>query len=384
VAEKILYVDDNRKVLESYKRQLRKKFDIEVAQSGEQGLDLFKEHGPFAVVVSDMRMPGMDGLEFLIEVKKINPDTVRMILTGYADLQTAMNAVNKANVFRFLVKPCPPKKFAQNLYEGIKQYKLIMAEQRLIKKTFSGSVRLLIQVLKLVSPSSLNRANRIIPYVKHIATELELSNIWQFELAAKLSQIGCLALPKKILDKVNAGLTLSSEEQKIFNYHPYIGYKLLLNIPRLETIAKIIKGEKEYFGIYVAPEKNLTQDDIIGLGTQIIRVALDFDQMMLSNLSPEEALFKMRQQPDEYNQKLIDILETFDFAGNKKVVKKLEIKDLKVGMYTDEDILAQDETVLVAKGQELTYIVLENLKDISETIGVIEPIRVRLLVREKK
>jgi len=380
MAEKILCVDDNPQILETYKRQFKQQFNIEVAQSGEQGLEIFKERGPFSVVVSDMRMPGMDGLEFLIEVKKINPDSVRMILTGYAELETAMDAINEGNIFRFLVKSCLPEEFAQALYAGVRQYKLIMAERELLKDTLSGSVKLLTEILRLVSPSSLNRANRITPYVKHIATELELPNRWQFELAAKLSQIGCLALPEKILDKVNTGSTLSEEEQRIFDYHPSIGYELLLNIPRLETIARIIKGEKKYFGIYLEPEEDLTQEKIIVLGAQILRIAFDFDQLMLSELSPEDALSKMRQQPDEYNQKLIDALETFDFGENinKTFVKKLEIKDLKVGMYTDEDILAKDKTVLIPKGQELTYIILESLQDISETIGVIEPVRARI------
>ena len=316
MTEKILCVDDNPNILAAYKRQLRKQFDIESAQSGVQGLEVLDNKGPFAVVVSDMRMPGMNGIQFLAKVKERSPNSVRMILSGYMDLQTGIDAVNEENIFRFLVKPCPPEKFAKALNAGIRQYQLITAEQELLverellKDTFTGSVKVLTEILSMANPTAFSRASRITSYVKHITAELQLPNLWQFELAAKFSQIGCVALPDDTLNKIYTGLLLSYDEQEMFTSHPLIGYKLLADIPRLEAIARMIRGQQKSIGVYIDCEEDLTEEDIIGLGSQILRVSLDFDQMVVSGLSHKDALSEMYRQEDEYNPQVLAALES--------------------------------------------------------------------------
>ena len=121
MSEKILFVDDEENILSAIKRQLRKQFDLEFTLSGQKGLDIIKQKGPFAAVVSDMRMPVMDGIKFLSNVREISPDTVRIMLTGNADTQTAVDAVNEGNIFRFLVKPCSSETLSKSLNAGIKQ-----------------------------------------------------------------------------------------------------------------------------------------------------------------------------------------------------------------------------------------------------------------------
>src|SRR5439155_4803424 len=111
--DKILCVDDELNILKAYQRVLNGPFLIETATSGQDGLALVSADDPFAVVVSDMRMPGMDGIEFLRKMKEVAPDTVRMMLTGNGDQQTAIDAVNKGNIFRFLPKPCSPEDLGQ-------------------------------------------------------------------------------------------------------------------------------------------------------------------------------------------------------------------------------------------------------------------------------
>src|SRR5829696_4359 len=135
---KILCVDDERNVLEAYQRSLRKEFHIEIATSGAEGLAAVESQGPYAVIVSDMRMPGMDGIRFLAKVKEKAPDSVRIMLTGNADQQTAIEAVNEGNIFRFLTKPCPPETLAKALSAGLQQYWLVVAEKELLEKTLSG------------------------------------------------------------------------------------------------------------------------------------------------------------------------------------------------------------------------------------------------------
>jgi len=134
VPEKILFVDDEPLVLDAIRRILRDKFQICIAEGGEKGLAAVKENGPFAVVVSDMRMPGMNGAEFLSRIRKDAPDTVRMLLTGFTDLQAAIAAVNEGNIFRFLTKPCKKEELVGAINLGLDQYRTAVAEKKLVKK----------------------------------------------------------------------------------------------------------------------------------------------------------------------------------------------------------------------------------------------------------
>ncbi len=120
MTDKVLFVDDDMNILASFRRRLGRRFDIATVPGGEQGLEVLEKDGPVAVVISDQRMPGMDGIQFLTEVKKRAPDTVRIMLTGNTDLTTAIKAVNEGSIFRFFTKPCPPEEMASAIEAGLK------------------------------------------------------------------------------------------------------------------------------------------------------------------------------------------------------------------------------------------------------------------------
>jgi DNA-binding NtrC family response regulator len=128
--EKILFVDDDANILAAYKRNLRKQFDILTAPSGEEGLSLLQAEGPFAVVLSDLRMPGMDGFEFLSRVKERSPDSLCIMLTGHAELQSSLRAVNEGYIFRFLTKPCKMDILATAIRSGLSQYEQNLERRR--------------------------------------------------------------------------------------------------------------------------------------------------------------------------------------------------------------------------------------------------------------
>ena len=132
--DKVLLVDDDAMVLAGIKRHLRKEFRIETALSGEEGLKRIEESGPFAVIVSDYSMPGMNGIEFLCRVKKTDPDTVRMMLTGSADMSTAIKAVNEGSIFQFHPKPCPAETLGKAIQSGIEAYRKTTTHQSQLKK----------------------------------------------------------------------------------------------------------------------------------------------------------------------------------------------------------------------------------------------------------
>ena len=132
---RVLFVDDDPKVLAGIRRQLRKRVPIETVDSGSAGLEAISDKGPFSVVVSDYCMPEMNGIEFLARVRQTAPETVRMLLTGSADLQAAIQAVNQGNIFRFLTKPCSPEQLMEALDSGIKQYRHTRRERKFNQRT---------------------------------------------------------------------------------------------------------------------------------------------------------------------------------------------------------------------------------------------------------
>jgi len=379
MTDKVLLVDDDENVLAAFGRALGKQFHLETAPGGEKGLDAIRERGPFAVIVADMGMPGMNGIQFLARVKQYSPDSVRMMLTGNADLQTAVDAVNEGNIFRFLTKPCPSERLASMLDAGIQQYRLIVAERELLEKTLKGSVKILTEILSLVNPVAFSRASRITRYVKHIVEQLQVSRLWQFELAAMLSQIGCVALPPDLLEKVYAKQPLSEKECNMFSSHPSVGGELLVNIPRLQPIAHMIEGQQKPFGDFPAPDDATREEATTGLGSQILKVALDFDELVVQGSSYRGALGALRRRANEYNPKVLGALENIQKAEHAEAVKMVGIRELGAHMVADENIRAKNGLLLVSKGQEITAPLLIRLRNFSEGVGVVEPFRVRVI-----
>jgi response regulator RpfG family c-di-GMP phosphodiesterase len=368
--EKILCVDDDANILDSYRRQLRKQFHIETAQGPERGLAALKASGPFAVVLSDMRMPGMNGIQFLAQVRVLAPDAVRVMLTGYADVDTAIAAVNEGNLFRFLSKPCPPEVLSTALEACVRQYRLVLSERELLEKTLGGSVKVLTEILGLVNPAAFSRASRIRRSVQQMVRALELPNGWQFELAAMLSQIGCLTLPHEILEKIEAGQPLSWEEQEMFASHPSIGRNLLANIPRLELISRMIETQQAH---YLPASGEPQQQDQAQLGGQMLRVALDLDRLLMQGRSPRAAIGELHKRRGEYDPRLLAALDQSDDGRTFSTVRSITVRELAVGMILGESIHAKSGLLLVARGQEVTQPVLERLRSFSMKIGIVEP-----------
>lgn len=381
--DKILFVDDDANLLAAVKRRLRKEFDIAAAVGPEQGLEMAQTDGPFAVVVADMRMPGMNGIEFLSEIKLRSPDTVRMMLTGNADLQTAIDAVNEGNIYRFLTKPCPQEIMVRALEAGLEQYRLITAERELLEKTLMGSLKMLSEILSLVNPLAFSRATRVRRYVQHIGQQRQSPpGWWQYEVAALLSQIGCVTLSADLLDKVYARATLSDDEQQAVANHPVVASNLLSKIPRLEQIAQMVANQQKPFCLFPTLETLPAADKAIAFGAQILKVVLDFDQFVINGMSKQDALARLRTHPEEYNPELVAQLSGFHLDDVGEIAKMLRVKDLKTGMIADSDIRAHNGLLLVPKGQEISYPVLERLRNFARQIGIVEPVRVLVQQQE--
>lgn len=141
MTRRILFVDDEPNVLQALERQLRKQFEVLTAEGPVLGLEALKKEGPFAVIVSDLRMPVMDGIRFLAMAKEALPDSVRIILSGQGDFAAAIDAVNEGSIFRFLTKPCPTDHLIKALAAGLEQYRLVHAERELLEELSAEALR---------------------------------------------------------------------------------------------------------------------------------------------------------------------------------------------------------------------------------------------------
>jgi response regulator RpfG family c-di-GMP phosphodiesterase len=237
---RVLCVDDEPNVLDGLTLHLRRVYDVVTAAGGAAALDLIRAQGAPAVVVSDMRMPGMDGNALLGAVRRIAPDTVRLLLTGRADLDSAIAAINDGQVFRFLTKPCAPPELLAAVGAAADQHRLITAERVLLEQTLHGSIAALVDVLSLTSPVSFGRATRIRQLAGDLADRLGMPDRWQIEVAAMLSQLGCVTLPRDVAEKVYHGRFLTPDEQAMVAGLPAVTERLLAHIPRLEDVRAIL------------------------------------------------------------------------------------------------------------------------------------------------
>ena len=377
-AGRVLFVDDEPNILEAIKRGLHKRVAaIHTATSGAEALKLLNEVGPFALVVSDMRMPVMNGAQLLAKVREQAPDTVRMILSGQSDFQSTIAAVNAGHIYRFLCKPCPADQLLPAVEDGLRQHRLITAEKVLLEQTLSGSIKMLIELLGMVSPSASSRAARLQRYVLDLATALALPPRWQWSTAAYISQIGCVTLPKEILAKVDAAQALGDDERRLYESHPEIAQKLLATIPRLEDIAAIVRVQ---FGAanFAGKPEDMSQWDVRSAGELLLRTAVEFDRSVVRGTSREAAVEALRTSKLGLPPSVVKALLTLKVSGREFTQRQVRLKDLAPGMILDEDLVSLRGIRLIPSGQEVTRTVIVRLTSIADGVGVAEPFRVRV------
>jgi len=358
MSEKVLLVDDDSNVLEGYRRSLGREFSLETAVGGNDALVLAETKGPFAVVISDMRMPEMDGVQLLSRIKSMSPDTIRVMLTGVTDRDTAVNAINEGNIFRFLNKPCSKELMAKTITAALVQYRLVTAEKQLLEQTLSGALQVLTEVLSLVNPAAFGRAERARRYIHHIVIAMGLGNPWQYEVAAMLSQLGCVTLAPETIDAVYQGEPLSESEQTQYDAHPSVAYSLLSKIPRLEPIAWMISHQNR-----PVSEREEAEVGEMRQGAEILRMILTYEQAIHRGDSRTEAAHQLARQNSNFSPEFFQALVTLDPNAEESERLKCRIEDLKPGMIILDEVRSFSGTLLVSKGQEVTPAVIMKLKN---------------------
>lgn len=374
--ERILFVDDDPNLLQGYRRRLCRVFRFDTALGAELGLQTIAREPEYAVICADMRMPGMNGIDFLRHVKDRSPDSVRLMLTGTADLSVAQLSVNKGRVFRFLTKPCPPDQMAEALVEGVQKYRLEKAEKDLLGRTLKGCVDVLAEVLALSNPVAFSQASLIRDYVGEVCRELQLKDVWQFEVAALLSQIGCIVLAPEILERLYRREPLREEEKEAFDAHPSLGGKLIGKIPRLEEVAKSIAYQEKRFDGSGNPLDSRKGEDI-PLGGRILKVVCDQVTLESAGIAPLEAIQRLGQRFGWYDPRILKALSAAVRHRHQLQPLNVAVSELYPGMILDQDVSSSSHRLLLGKGHTVTSLLCERLQseegDSSATIRVLAP-----------
>lgn len=377
--KKILFVDDDPNILAALQRQLRKQFDVETAPGPREALEVLKDGTGFAVVVADMRMPEMDGVEFLVKVRHQAPDVVRMMLTGNADQATAVEAVNSGRIFRFLNKPCDTDLLSDALKACIQYYELLHHEKELLEKTLNGTINLLTEILAVNDPKIFSQAQHLRDNTRMLVQHLQLENAWQYEAAASLSQIGQAAVPREVMLKVRVGHPLSSKEQDMFTRIPSVGAQLLSQIPRMEGVCKMILYQNKQFDGMGYPNDSVSGTGIV-LGARILKALADMLQLEGQGIMRHEALDQLRLRKGWYDPEILEAIATcFKIKlapicedGKKSV--PLAFATLRVGHVLVSDIETKDGVLIVSKGNSITPALIHRLRNFSSLSGIREPI----------
>lgn len=369
---KILAVDDEPNYLKALRRNLDESFEMLTATSGAVALEIARDEPDVAVVLSDMRMPAMNGAEFLRRVRVPLPDATRVLLTGYADVESAKAAVNQGGIHRFLTKPIPADELAAALDEAVRQHEVRSAERELLEGTLHGAVKVMAEVLSLVSPLAFARAQRLERLVGAAAGVLEVRNVWQVEVAALLSQLGAVTLPSELLEAVYTGDDLTPVEERAFSEHPDVGARLVREIPRLGPVADMIaRSEAE-----PAAQVDLTDD--LAVGTALLQAAGQLDRLLDAGVDRHKALERLRRPGNPGWRRVLDALGTVELEPIGDRVASLHVAELRPGMVLDEDVHTGTEVLLMTHGQRVTTTMIERLERYADSVGVDEPIRVRI------
>jgi response regulator RpfG family c-di-GMP phosphodiesterase len=369
ISDLILLVDDEPNVLLGYERVLHGEFKTHSAVGGAAALNSIRTRGPYAVVLSDMRMPEMDGIQLFTKVKTVAPDTIRIMLSGYADLKTALSAVNEGNIFRFLTKPCSREILSSALNAGLAQHRLIMTEKELLEKTLTGSLTVLTEVLSITSPAAFSRAMRLRRYITHVMTALSTPNRWKFEIAAMLSQLGCVTMVPEVIDAVYAGEKLPPHQQALYDSHPRITSDLLKNIPRMASVAWMIAHQNQ--PITVDGDIRDREMAEMRLGAELLQAALAFDTLVRRGSSRTEAAFKVMRLHSDLDSRVAMALVEIEPEDHKRATRTCRIGELAPGMIIDEEIRTDAGSLIVARNQEVTPFLILKLRNYHQAGSIV-------------
>ncbi len=406
---RILFIDDEENILNSLRRLLHKEnYEIRTTTSYEEALDLVKKES-FSVVVSDQKMPGMQGTELLEKIRDIVPDCIRIILTGYADIQSAIEAINRGAVYRFISKPWNDDELKLALRQAVIQYLMIQENHELseliqkqnmklkelnqtlekkveertravlllnqrLENSLLKSVRMLSELTEMHSSMMGHHAKRVAVLSRETAKRMNFTprDIFAVEMAATLHDIGKIGISETILMKQKEKMT--SAEKEIYRSHPVKGDALASLMTDDERIPLMVRHHHEYWDGSGFPDKLAGKN--IPIGAMIICVADYFDLLMNSKnafqqSTPENTLNVISTKRGIwFDPAVVDVfIKMVQEVRNKNESdSELEVlfKDLMPGMTISRDLVTSRGILLLSKNTEINTVNLQKIKQYQE------------------
>ena len=356
--KKILCVDDEESILRGFQLNLRRKFDIHLASDGQEGLDLFEREGGFAVVLSDMRMPRMNGAEMLAAIKKINSEVVTVLLTGYTDFESAMAAVNEGNVFRMLSKPCPPETLNRVLNDAVEQHDLICSKRILLDQTLRGAVDALAQSLATSQPLFFGRAQRLRRISNALAEQVNMLDSWQVGMAAIFSQIAYSSIPQHLSDAIYHRKELAPEVKSMVADLPDETLKIIDLIPGLEGIKKILQR------IDVQHKFEVEDGTGVRTGASILKVALDYDYYAEQGHEESLIVSTLHSRTEVYDPQVVEALQRYlSVSSETYKLSRVSPRELVIGMILMEDLLLEEGMLIASGGADVDRQLLKVIRN---------------------
>lgn len=372
IRPRILCLDDEPYVLDGLQRTLRGSYVVVTATEPVKALELLAEtDDPFSVIVSDMRMPQMTGVAVLEQAQKISADTTRVLLTGDADVHGAVGAINRGNVFRFILKPCPPESLREAMMAATDQHRLVRAEKELLQDTLKGCVNALMETLAMAQPALFSRAGRLRRLVHQVCAQLEMAEVWQVEMAAQLGEIGAITLPPTVIDALQGGIPTGPAEAEMLAALPRTADSVLASIPRLEPVRDIIRHQ-------MPTDRNpfLALPDSAPEGARLLQTVREYDALVHRGMPADLALGTLSFRKTHAPELITALAKTAGMRLPSEAVREITIDELTVGHELADDLHSAKGLLLVSRGQVVTEQLLTRVQNFEMTTGL----RGRILV----
>lgn len=414
--DSLLFVDDERNILSSLRRLFRPLgYTIHVAESGAEGLKILAEH-PIDLIISDMRMPEMDGAQFLAEATKRHPDVVRILLTGFADLGSTVDAINKGKIYSYLSKPWEDTEITLTVRQALKTKRLEREKQQLLALTerqnnelkdlnenlekkvkarteevqqtadmldmayqqlsdsYQNTIRVFSSLISMRESLSGRYGQKIADLARKmaLAMKMDTESVREVYFAALLHELGKLSLPDYLLDR--PAFTLNRQGRDQYQRHPINGQTVLMAVDELQGTANLIRAHEEYFDGSGFPDGS--RGESIPLGARIISLAKDFygyqsGKLLTNTLTARAAMDRIEAESGKkYDPKLVKLLAII--VGRQQEEKpdirekRLSLDELSAGMKLSRDLFNHADMLLLTKGRTLTELHLRKLAQLEK------------------
>lgn len=330
----LLVVDDEKDNLQLFIRTLRKNYNVLTASSGLEGLEIVRNN-EVDMIISDHKMPEMEGTEFLKRSYKITPDPIRLLVTAFADAEILKEAINYGKIHRYIKKPWTPSDLLNIVEACLGIYQLNLDNQKLaydLKKMFSGTISAIMEALDAKDPYTSGRSKRVTFFSLKMGEKYGLSNekLSELEVAGLLHDIGMIGVPANIITKPD---NLTVEEYELVKSHTIMGMKILEEIKQLNHVIKIVGCHHEHYNGSGYPYG--FKGDDIPIESQIIAVAdaydgLTTDRSYRSSLSHIEAVKKIQLAANsQFNPAVVEVFsQVIDEACDE--LKKFDLSSMKL------------------------------------------------------